>query len=449
LKQHAAGRRVVLVVDEAQNLSPEALEQVRLLTNLETAKEKLLQIILLGQPELRDVLKRKSLRQLAQRITARYHLAPLSRDETAAYVRHRINVAGAATNPFSRSALRALYQRSEGIPRLINIIADRALVGAYAEEATSVGARLVHAAADEVQPSESRMHSGRWPGIIAATSALVLLVVTLGLYGVPQWGSREEPAVPVSASHNDTGPESPSATRPADERVDGPDTVDGTGSAVAVESRSEPETRVPALPDELDPEWLEHQHERAWQAMAELWLDRDAAGAIEAACAGDPGRGYSCLRESGNWSRVRQLGLPVLLVLQGDEPRFLLLRGLTGRGLLVGDELSSVEVSRAAVEDRWLGEFVLPWPQARNWPAEVRKGEEGPAVDIVLEMATFAEPPWTGGDEFDDQFESWLVSFQRRNGLKADGIVGRVTLLYLLAPTISQPRLITPPEENS
>ncbi len=130
LKQHGKGRRVVVMIDEAQNLSPEALEQVRLLTNLETPKEKLLQMVLLGQPELRQLLQRSDLRQLAQRITARYHLKPLNQEETRAYVRHRMMVAGAQRSPFTRSALRALYQRSGGVPRLINIIADRALAGA-------------------------------------------------------------------------------------------------------------------------------------------------------------------------------------------------------------------------------------------------------------------------------------------------------------------------------
>ena len=125
LDAHQNGERVVVVIDEAQNLAPEALEQVRLLTNLETSKEKLLQIVLLGQPELREMLQRRSLRQLAQRITARYHLTPLNARDTAAYVGHRMQVAGAERNPFQRSAIKALFQRSHGIPRLINIIADR------------------------------------------------------------------------------------------------------------------------------------------------------------------------------------------------------------------------------------------------------------------------------------------------------------------------------------
>ena len=134
LRAHAQGRRVVLIVDEAQNLAPEVLEQIRLLTNLETETQKLLQIILIGQPELRKLLAREDLRQLAQRITGRYHLDPLSRQETAAYVRHRMRVAGATADIFTRGALREIYRVSRGIPRVINIICDRALLGAYTQD---------------------------------------------------------------------------------------------------------------------------------------------------------------------------------------------------------------------------------------------------------------------------------------------------------------------------
>jgi general secretion pathway protein A len=187
LEQHGKGKRVVVVIDEAQNLSPEALEQVRLLTNLETAKDKLLQMVLLGQPELRQLLQRQNLRQLAQRITARYHLSPLSEKETASYVRHRMQVAGARQNPFNRAALKSLYKQSGGVPRLINIIADRALAGAYARESGIVTARLVNSAADEVQPSESRMPNNRWPGIIATTSVILLAGASFVIWNLPTY----------------------------------------------------------------------------------------------------------------------------------------------------------------------------------------------------------------------------------------------------------------------
>ena len=146
LDAHGRARRIVLMVDEAQNLDPDVLEQVRLLTNLETATQKLLQIILIGQPELREVLSRPELRQLAQRITGRYHLEALRQRETIAYIRHRLRVAGATREIFTPGAMRELHRLSGGVPRIINVIADRALLGAYTREEPTANGALVRRA---------------------------------------------------------------------------------------------------------------------------------------------------------------------------------------------------------------------------------------------------------------------------------------------------------------
>ena len=196
LKAHAEGRRVVLVVDEAQNLAPDVLEQVRLLTNLETETQKLLQIILIGQPELREVLDRTELRQLAQRITGRYHLDPLSGDETSAYVRHRLRVAGATQEVFSGGALREVRRLSGGVPRLINIICDRALLGAFTEDRHVVGASVVRRAAGEVfgkniQPRWLPWAAGSAVGVLAVASAALLL---------PRFLAKPVPPAPVVAA---------------------------------------------------------------------------------------------------------------------------------------------------------------------------------------------------------------------------------------------------------
>ncbi len=453
LAQHSQGRRVVVVIDEAQNLSPEALEQVRLLTNLETTKDKLLQMVLLGQPELRQLLQRQDLRQLSQRITARYHLSPLGQDESYAYVRHRMKVAGASRNPFGKLALRALYQRSAGVPRLINIIADRALAGAYAKESHSVSARLVYEAANEVQPSETRVRSNRWPWVLATAAAAAFVIITLEMIGVAPFGIESPPhAVEPELSLNEPPLElqnKPSemleVAAPESSRIETykTDAVGGVIESAGVQ-------HAPlALPTILDRDWLDSQHETAWQALADLWHDSSRANEMRLACDGVVATGYACLRERGSWARVQQLGLPVLLVLQGEESRYLLLRGMTQGGLLVGDQHSPLEVSRAAVENYWLGEFFVPWPQAPDWPGHIQRGETGAAVDIITEMAGFADPAWLGGSVFDENFESWLMAFQRRNGLKADGIVGPNTLLYLMAPTISEPRLIIAADQRS
>src|ERR1700688_4903906 len=194
LEAHAEGRRIIVIVDEAQNLSAEVLEQVRLLTNLETPTQKLLQIILIGQPELRALLDRTDLRQLAQRITGRYHLEPLSREETRGYVRHRLRVAGAgaAEEIFTPSALAEVHRLASGIPRVINVTCDRALLGAYTQERRKVSAALVRLAAGEVY---GRRFVPVWLGWVAA--ALGLLGIAGAAFGGWQlWQGQISPLHP-------------------------------------------------------------------------------------------------------------------------------------------------------------------------------------------------------------------------------------------------------------
>ncbi len=425
LTAHTAGERVVVVIDEAQNLSPETLEQVRLLTNLETSKEKLLQIILLGQPELRDLLQRTNLRQLAQRITARYHLLPLGWQDTHLYIRHRMQIAGAPQNPFRRGAMNALYHRSLGIPRLINIIADRALVAAFAQERTVVTAALVHAAADEVQLGERRVRRVRWPWLAAAFSLSVIAIWSVLMFkgiGIPDITAGQEPvSVVLEAEPGQTSKseaEQPPKSNP-----------------VAL-------TSMPETATQLDSSWLDEHQQEVWQGLADIWRDSNSATTIQAACDGGEGQGYSCLRAQGSWSKIRLLGLPVVLVLPGASNARLLLLGMDDDRLLVGVPERQLTITRRAVESRWLGDYFVTWPQASGWPIRVQRGDTGPAVARIMEMADRVDMPYHGGPVFDAAFERWLINFQARNGLQADGIVGRITLLHLMTASIENPRLL-------
>jgi general secretion pathway protein A len=175
LESYAKGERVVVVLDEAQELSRDALEQIRLLTNLETNTQKLLQIILLGQPELRDLLNRKELRQLNQRITARFHLDALNRQDTERYLRHRYAVAGGRSFPFNEQSVNSLYQLSAGIPRSLNLLADRSLLAAYVQSRFLVTASMVETGAAEVLPQRNASSSIRWPRIALLSAALMLI----------------------------------------------------------------------------------------------------------------------------------------------------------------------------------------------------------------------------------------------------------------------------------
>jgi general secretion pathway protein A len=193
LKTHARGRNTILIVDEAQNLSAEVLEQLRLLTNLETNERKLLQLILLGQPELNDLLARPDLRQLEQRVTARYHLRPLSPAEVAGYINHRLAIAGQRGQLFAAAAVREIAKLSRGIPRVINLLCDRALLGVYAGNGQQVDRAMVRRAAREVLPQRQWQSDVRWPML-----AVFLLLLALG-FALRQMGGETPGGAPASA----------------------------------------------------------------------------------------------------------------------------------------------------------------------------------------------------------------------------------------------------------
>lgn len=426
LEAHERGERVVVIIDEAQNLSPEALEQVRLLTNLETSKEKLLQIVLLGQPELRELLQRRALRQLAQRITARYHLSPLGPKDTELYLRHRMQVAGAERNPFRRGAMNALYQRSQGIPRLINIIADRSLISAFAKERMDVTAAMVHEAANEVQLGERQVRRIRWPLWVGAAGAVGVAILAVVLFA----GFRA--STDVAAVPEPTQSDPVTVAEPAPGIVTDPPTVPEAQTTTV-------ETVTVAA---LDEGWLQEHQQGVWRGLAELWNQPDAAFRIQAACNGDENLGYACLQDQGNWSKISRLGLPVILVLQDETPAYLLLRGMEADRLLIGNGAQTVTVSKESVESKWLGTYLVAWPQAPGWPSYIGRGDSGPAVATVIDMAGRVEEPYDGDPVFDAAFERWLKNFQARNTLKPDGIVGRNTLLHLMTASIDEPQLL-------
>lgn len=181
LRTYAENRHTVLIIDEAQLLSRGVLEQIRLLTNLETTKSKLLQIILVGQPELNDLLARNDLRQLAQRVTARYHLPAIAKDEIQDYVNFRLGVAGCRKPLFSAQSLRLLHQLSSGIPRKINVLADHALLATYAKSQLLVDAKTVKASAKDVfiESSNDKTQRSKW---LLAAGILTAVLLNLGLW---------------------------------------------------------------------------------------------------------------------------------------------------------------------------------------------------------------------------------------------------------------------------
>jgi len=195
LRENTAGRTVVLVIDEAQNLQPAVLEQIRMLSNLETETDKLIQIVLVGQPELGVMLGRSELRQLNQRITVRYHLRPMDFSDTRAYILHRLEVAGSrGTVTFTSWAIRKIYRYANGYPRLINILCDRSLLVAYTENSRQITRSMVDTAIEELKQQVGRR--SRWR--FWRTLAFILITLATVVGGYLAW--RVPPIAPDSVS---------------------------------------------------------------------------------------------------------------------------------------------------------------------------------------------------------------------------------------------------------
>jgi len=229
LRTHAAGHNSVLIIDEAQNLSPDVLEQLRLLTNLETNERKLLQIILIGQPELRDMLLKPELEQLAQRVVARFHLDPLGEDETAHYIKHRLSVAGMnGLIPFDRDARHRIFELTRGVPRRINLLCDRALLGAYAGGRQRVDKTIVDKAAGEVFDARERLApwSRRRLALVGSLALGVVVAGTASWYALAQ-------RRPPSAEHVSTAGVTPVAAASAASTASAAATRDDAASSAA------------------------------------------------------------------------------------------------------------------------------------------------------------------------------------------------------------------------
>jgi len=413
LRAHAAGHRVVLVVDEAQNLSPQLLEQVRLLTNLETNTQKLLQIILIGQPELRELLGRSELRQLAQRITGRYHLNPLSHEETLAYVRHRLRVAGATTDIFAPPALNAVFRLSQGVPRVINVICDRALLGAYSLDRHRVTAPLVRNAAAEVF---GRRFTPHWlPWAVTAASALMLTAATVALWKLQPWNAHAR----VTAS-----------SRAAPREVSG-----GAAVPVATAATLRPAALAPAhLAGLLHDHAAETDPDGAFGKLFNLWNAKYQASGTDP-CTQAASQGLACVAERGSFGQLRLYNHPAILLLNdgsGASHQVVLTR--------LDDEHAQLElggpqtVSLGELSRYWLGDFVMLWRPPSSPVKSLSPGMRGEQVRWLrqsLEKLHGGHVSMPVSDVFDAELTSLVREFQRQHQLTVDGIAGVQTQIAL------------------
>ena len=413
LVAYSKGLRVVLLIDEAQNLPADALEQVRLLTNLETDTQKLLQILLLGQPELRDMLARPELRQLAQRITARYHLTPLDAKETGAYLRHRWRVAGGQKFPFDAKAVQRMHQRSGGVPRLLNVIAERALLAGYARDATVIDARLVDAAANEVLPPAAEQRWWPWLGAAAGIAVIALLAML--------WRDRPVPTIATGdtvAAASTNAPQA--ATTPAAPRID---VLDAAGLSQLIGATGD--TPVPA-----------------WQHLLALWSLPAGSITVDPAGPCTPATGdVHCVRGRAKLGSLLALDRPQLLRLQdGDASAWALLLGADTRNVRLRIGTRTFDLDRVLLQSRWTGDYAGLWRGPAFLSTTPRLNQSSPAVDWLRQRLSpngNAAP----GAPYDAALRAQVTTLQDARGLPADGIAGPLTLMAL-ADDPPGPRLL-------
>ena len=455
LDAHTKGRRVVVVIDEAQNLEVDVLEQVRLLTNLETSSQKLLQIILVGQPELKEILSQQNLRQVAQRVTARYHLVPLSLEETEGYIKHRLTVAGARKMLFSSKAIKLVHRYSRGVPRLINVICDRALLGAFSKDLAHVNEKVLKKAAREVLAET--WQPGTWFAIkswllqpqiyymlIAATVALVFILLLPPLLEqmdgrvkvkppAQNAGTKESLPVPIAKP-------APMATETTNRAMEADlDAENSPSVAVPQTAATIASTEAKSLSSvdkpTLDQLFKETNKNKAIGDLAAMWgVDLAMAGPIHCDTLGN--LSLQCVEKRGSWSNLKRLNRPAVLTLYSNDGTkyYGVLRAMQGNEVdfSVGDQ--HFRLDKNYLENLWYGEYLFVWRLPKMQREVIRPGVEGEDVTWLREqlqkiegVSALSEKPMY----FDSVLEERVRIFQRRYGLDEDGVVGLQTLIYL------------------
>ena len=417
LAANEADRKTVVIIDEAQNMDPDVLEQLRLLTNLETHQRKLLQVVLLGQPELLELLSQPSLRQLLQRVTARYHLDGLSSDELPEYVAHRLRLAGGRGQVFSPASLRRIYRLTGGIPRLVNLICDRALLGTYVQEKLSVDVTTVLQAAGEVLGVPDRS-----PWIAPFAAVATMIVLSLGAYA---WststlssGPHTTPAQDIATAPRHT--EASDNTKALD-AIRLPTKVDpqvSTGPSLSAEDEK-------AQPRFSNPFFGDYRSERAAFAV----LFDNYANTVNNSGDCDELQRFKCVSMVGTLDQVRRLNRPVVVRVENaaNETRHLVITGLT-------DDVFLSDGRRVKSDNflqHWNGEFTLLWQPPETYQRVIRPGDRHPALIDVRSRLQVDDDARKNISSYDDPLVQAVRRFQLTNGLKPDGLIGVQTLILL------------------
>jgi general secretion pathway protein A len=410
LRAHEEGKQAILIIEEAQNLSVDVLEQIRLLTNLETNQRKLLQIVLIGQPELRRLLVQPQLRQLNQRITVRYHLAPLLKEEIATYVNHRLRVAGLIRGQlFSKKPLTELYRLTGGIPRLINVICDRALIGAFVQGKEFVDNKTLLTATREVSGKKGYWWLRRKVSPAAAAVFFVLLCAAgASMYYVQRQWTAPIPTVSTTPQEQSVSTAIDPASLATLEKPVG-FTSAGTRNA-------------------------------AYRALFSQWRMAIDPKDLRNPCEQAIEKGLRCLNDKGNLNDLRQMNKPAVLKMVDvtNNEYYATILSLTGETAVfaIGDETRTVDIRE--IYSRWLGDYTLFWKTPYKFRNKLDPGSRGPLVTWLDQQLAVVQRRAVRADDqqvFDSTMIKEIREFQMTAGLVPDGIVGAKTLISLVDMT--------------
>jgi len=456
LRQHGQGRHTVLIIDEAQNLSSDVLEQIRLLTNLETHEKKLLQIVLLGQPELQEMFQQPELRQLSQRVTARFHLNALAEEEVAPYIYHRLTVAGAIDprSMFPVTTVKRLYQISKGIPRIINLVCDRAMLGAYSRETRVVDSNILSNAAREVlgynvYAPVRTMQRLPWVPVSIGGAAAIVLMLTIGLSywaGLSQHTEQVvSEAVPAQTSTDTKAQPSlastPSAAASQLSELPPPAAVmqaqTGTQPQPQTLSTSPPVKRADELSIAQVYDLAPHENDGdAYQDLFAAWgIDYNPLD-DGLACSYADSLGLSCLNKLGSLGSIRHFGLPAIIRLFGTNgaEKYVVLRYLGENSAEVYLDGVTKKVNLLDLDNFWRGHYSILWKKPPSYHGPMHPGTIAPLskwLSYQLDVWENKPDPAIGRSTYDPELVERVKEFQRSVGEVDDGVVGTGTLIQL------------------
>jgi len=495
LQSHASGLKVVLMIDEAQNLSAELLEQIRLLTNLETNKEKLLQIILIGQPELNDILAQHELRQLAQRITARYHIKPLDLEECESYILHRLKVSGFNDSLFDKKAIRELFRRTGGVPRLINVLCDRAMLGAYARNRKQIGPNVVKKAASEIMGGDTHevqadtIKPFHRPGhnwrLLSVALALILIVGSVYVFKlVYQIEEQSKQIIDQSSANHDleskilteqkkvNEKQSIELQKITDENQKLQETIDTMQEEKIPEPELEPETGPETGPeivttniDMAESQSLEDniqdndqtmlQSEQKKPVLPFLTADIQPDNELDAQqelfgrwdldyqpeansniCDFAKAKGLRCELDNSGWWLLRVMDRPFILKLVSEDEQeiFGVVVALDRENVLINFSGEEILLSREQVSEYWSGEYFLLWQAPPDYAGPISLDMQGVQVQWLLtNLAKLENLDLIVPPDavFDEKLKAKVEAFQKENALNPDGVAGLHTLITL------------------